>query len=293
MNLSITTVLIISLTILALFSVITILVGYIYKLKSNNYNFLMKNKKMKHIKDVVLKEDTGRLLVEVQANQLLANFLLQFGNIIGDKLTKQNQQTINDSEKNVKKFIESNNLETEKNRNEYVKNQEIITKIREALQTLSSHIKDSIEKDKKNQDTFNNISLELNKYYQFIENKNQEVEKYKNGYEFSINKRAILNILSVIEAIQLNKTFEKNTTHNLISLLETNVLRQMNVFRIEIKVGDKVNPQTMFVSGDSRLAKEQSEFELVYDILSYGYQVIEGNTSKVIKEAKVLAYRRG
>lgn len=49
----------------------------------------------------------------------------------------------------------------------------------------------------------------------------------------------------------------------------------------------------MTVSAESILAKESSQVETVYEVISNGYQIQEGNTTKIIKEAKVLAYRRG
>lgn len=292
-NLSIFEIILAALLVLLLISIITILIGYLLKLKSENYKFLVNGKNFKQINDIYLKEDTQRLLIEVESNELLRNYFTKLGLLIGEQLVKQNEEVINKNNNKINQIIDNNKKEAEEKYKKISDNNIFLDNVRGALKKFAEPLNDLVSNDKKYQEAFNKIQIEISKYYEIIEAKNKEIQMYKNGYDFSINKRVIMNILSVIEAIQINNSFDKKITNSLVSLLETNVLRQMNVFKIEVNIGDRVDPQTMSVSGDSKLAKEITDVEIVYEVISNGYLVQEGNNSKIIKEAKVLAYRRG
>ena len=292
-NLSVFGLIMISLIFLFLFSIITILIGYILKVKAENFKFITKSKNFRKVHDIYLKEETQRLLIEVEANELLKKYFTNFGLLIGDQLVKQNEQVIQKNNKEINQILEKNKKESEEKYKKISDNNMFLENVREALKRFAEPLKDLVLNDKKYQDSFNKIQLEINKYYEIIEAKNKEIEIYKNGYDYTINKRIVMNILSVIEAIQINNSYDINLTTNLISLLETNVLRQVNVFRIKVEKGDKVDPQIMTVSADSGIAKEPSQVETVYQVISNGYQLQEGTNVKIIKEAKVLAYRRG
>jgi molecular chaperone GrpE (heat shock protein) len=121
-----------------------------------------------------------------------------------------------------------------------------------------------------------------------LDHKNNIIERYSKGFLLSHATSAIQKIILTINGILKDSTIEEEDKNDRIIELES-VLNSFNVSRINVEINHQFDPKTMSVVetiDTSEIRKENT----VSKVISYGYNLNEGDTEKIISHAKVQVY---
>ena len=122
-----------------------------------------------------------------------------------------------------------------------------------------------------------------------LDHKNNLIEKYSKGFLLSHSTAAIQKIILTINGILRDSTIDENDKNDRIIELES-VLNAFNILRINVGINDQFDPKTMSALESLPTTDRQKE-NTVSKVISYGYNLIEGDIEKVISHVKVQVYK--
>lgn len=121
-----------------------------------------------------------------------------------------------------------------------------------------------------------------------IENKNNLIDKYTNGFLATHSKAAAQKLIFTINGILRDSTIEENDKELRIKELE-DILFSFNFERIDVKINDELDVKVMRVV-ETAETNDLSLHNKVSKIISYGYKISEGENTIIDPKTKVQVY---
>lgn len=138
------------------------------------------------------------------------------------------------------------------------------------------------------------MKSELSAVKEIAYQKDTQIKKYEDGYDYQILKNFINEIFKILDNIDKNnenpQAVLEETKEDLLIMLEN-----ANIQKIDIKVGDTY-------SGNEKIAKvvstqqteDEDKLDTIASVSKNGYEyIIDDNQSKVLRVSEVSVYKRG
>lgn len=139
------------------------------------------------------------------------------------------------------------------------------------------------------------INERLKIFETFANEKNQELQLYKEGYEYSKQKNIINGILDCIELIEISmeKSINNNTNENYLIKEKLEIILNNNgiekfIPNINEKIFDTIGCEP---SQNTEKTNDESKINIIHSVLKPGYKIkLKDNSYKIVKKSLVKIY---
>tara|TARA_B100001741_G_C16543365_1_gene595471 strand:- start:1149 stop:2204 length:1056 start_codon:yes stop_codon:yes gene_type:complete len=132
-----------------------------------------------------------------------------------------------------------------------------------------------------------------------IDSQNKEIERLKQGYDYSIKKNSILPLIELNELVKgymLDDQITEETKAKLDSIKKylMSYLEEMDVFEFEIEKGKSTRELSSdaFEIDDVEITNNDELNDKVALTTKNGYENVHANGKNILKKAKVLVYKK-
>ena len=132
-----------------------------------------------------------------------------------------------------------------------------------------------------------------------IDSQNKEIERLKQGYDYSIKKNSILPLIELNELVKgfmLDDKITEETKAKLDSIKKylMSYLEEMDVFEFEIEKGKSTRELSSdtFEIDDVEITNNDELNDKVALTTKNGYENVHANGKNILKKAKVLVYKK-
>ena len=173
----------------------------------------------------------------------------------------------------------------------YSNYENVVTSVKQSLINLATRVDHVYQNSQEELSTARALKSQYQNLSQQLEEKRALIVAYEKGFLYSHFKHLVENVLSVISQLDVQRETLGTPADDLIGLLEINVLKPLNVFAYTPGLQERLDPKKMRVLADSKMAETADQQEIVYEVVSKGYQLIEGDIQRIIKYATVRAFK--
>tara|TARA_B100001769_G_C22095412_1_gene590939 strand:+ start:26 stop:1069 length:1044 start_codon:yes stop_codon:yes gene_type:complete len=163
---------------------------------------------------------------------------------------------------------------------------------------IHENINDNVNNQNKSQDAYSEIIDSIFRVNKTIDSQKQEIDRLKEGYDFSIKKNSIIPLLELHDLIHLflNESTINNETEEKLNKVDGYVLSyldEMEVERFEIEEGKSIRELTSgeFEIERAEITEKIELHETVKKTIKKGYIHKHPNGKNIIRKAKILIYK--
>jgi len=181
---------------------------------------------------------------------------------------------------------------------------DVLDDLRIHMHGLTTQILDfskvSLGNQKNNESLIAQMIESMTKLNSTIDSQNKEIERLKQGYDFSIKKNSILPLIelnNLVKDFLFKNTISEETRKKLDSVNKyiESYLEEMDVFEFEIDSGKSTRELSsdIFEIAGLEITNNDELNEKVVKTIKKGYENIHPNGKNVLMKAKIIVYKKG
>lgn len=180
---------------------------------------------------------------------------------------------------------------------------DVLEGLKAAWEDLYNQLRDftnlGLTNQKENENLSNKTLDSISKFNSTIEAQQQEINRLKEGYDYSIKKHSISALIDINELVEnLLQEEISEESHQKLSKIDAYLKSYLDEFDVE-KFGFEPGTNTRDLSPDdfeidsAELTEDENLHGTVSKVLKYGYAFVHENGKKVIKKAKLKVFKKG